>query len=264
MQNGNRGHQNVARLLQRESRLSAQNLLGPPQGSQLLQLEGIPNGSIDSEEDELRPIGPGPISQTSNGAVDTLASDPGKIEQSIVVHSKDVEEETEEEVEREFGLEELDVLTPYLEISLLQRKTVQFATYVLQAEEDEATTEDTKTLNDQSTGNSQDGNQSSSPQLPKEHGLQITMGSNGILNYNSGKPESPDQQQGVPSSAAPSTTAENAPTTEAKETDVVQPISLGIIKFTDSLGRKYDLPLNHCRTWEVSYPLLIFKAFYYS
>lgn len=273
MQNGNRGHQKVARLMQQESRLSAQNLLGPPQGSQLLELEEIPNGSIGSEEDELRTIGPGPISHTAHGAVNTLALEPGtiepgKIEQSIVVHSihsKDGEEENEEVVEREFGLEELDVFTPYLEISLLQQKTVQFATFVLQAEEDGATTEDTNTPNDQSPGSSQDENQNSSPLRPKGFGAQSNMGRlNGTQIYNSGKRESPDRQQGVPSSAAPSTTAENIPTTEAKETDALQSASLGFIKFTDSFGRKYDLPLDHCQTWEVSYPLLIFKAFYHS
>lgn len=171
-------------------------------------------------------------------------------------------------MEREFGIAGLDVLTLYLQISLLQRRTIQFATLVLQAEDDGATAEDTTTPNDQRPSNYQDRNRSNSPLSPGQPEPRLNVGHiNGNIFYNSENRESLDRQQGVSSSEATSAIVENTPATPATEAEVInvmQPISFGILKFTDAHGRKYDLALNDCRTWEVSYPSLIFNATYYS
>ncbi|OBT78313.1 hypothetical protein VF21_03040 [Pseudogymnoascus sp. 05NY08] len=240
VQNGNRVHQNVSRLMQRESPLLTGNPLKAPQGSQPLKLRRILDDSINGEEDGSQSIDPGLAS---------LSLEPSKAETSIIVHTKNVEdeEEAEEEVEREFGIEDLDIVTPYLEISLLQRRTIQFATLVLRAEEDRGTADDTNTPDDQRSSNSQDGNRGSSPLPPNELAPQFNMGPE---IYNSENPELPDQQQRVSSSEATSAIIENAPATEAEIIDVVHPISYGIVKFTDARGRRYDLPLSDCQTWE--------------
>jgi hypothetical protein len=240
--------------MQRENPLLTGNPLKANQGSQPLKLRRILNDSINGEEDESQSVDPG---------LDSLSLEPSEVAKSIIVHSKKVEdeEEVEEEVEREFGIEELDIVTPYLEISLLQRRTIQFATLVLRAEEDRATAEDTNTPGDQRSSNSQDGNRGSSPLPPNELAPQFNMEPQ---IYNSENPELPDQQQRVSSSEATSAIIENAPATEAEIIDMVHPISYGILKFSDARGRRYDLPLSDCQTWEVSYHLLIFKVAYYS
>ncbi|KFZ08175.1 hypothetical protein V501_06080 [Pseudogymnoascus sp. VKM F-4519 (FW-2642)] len=231
VQNGNRVHQNVSRLMQRERPHFTGNPLKASQGSQPLKLRRILNDSINGEEDESQSVDPG---------LDSLSFEPSEVEKSIIIHSKNVE--NEEEVEREFGIEELDIVTPYLEISLLQRRTIQFATLALRAEEDRATADDINTPNDQGSSNSRDENRGSSPPPPQFHMEHI----NGTAIYNSGNPESLDQQQSVASSETTSEAAEDAPTTKAEVTNV----EYGSLKFTDARGTKYTLPLNDCKTWE--------------
>jgi hypothetical protein len=231
--------------MQRESPLLTGNPLKTSQGSQPLKLRRILNDSINGEEDESQSVDPG---------LDSLSLEPSEVEKSIIVHSKNVE--NEEEVEREFGIEDLDIVTPYLEISLLQRRTIQFATLALRAEEDRATADDINTPNDQGSSNSRDENRASSPPPPQFHMEHI----NGTAIYNSGNPESLDQQQSVASSETTSEAAEDAPTTKAEVTNV----EYGSLMFIDARGTKYTLPLNDCKTWEVSYLLLVFKLTYYS
>lgn len=255
VQNGNRGHQNVSRVMQRENRLLTQNPLEASRGSQSLHLQRTSNGSIDSEQDESQSTSPGLILHSTDEAPEAISTP----ETSIAVHSKNVEDEdeAEEEVEREFGIERLDVFAPYLEISLLQRRTIQFATRVLHVEEDGATAEDANAPNDQRPSNSQDGTRSSSSPPPPQFQMENMTGN---IIYNSANPESLDQQQPVASSETTSVAAENAPTTKAEVSNVTN----GILKFTDALGMKYALLLNDCQTWDVSQLSLISKLTYYS
>ncbi|OBT95244.1 hypothetical protein VE01_07593 [Pseudogymnoascus verrucosus] len=231
IQNSNRVHQNVSRLMQRESPLLTGNPLKESRESQPLKLRRIPDDSINGEEDESQSVDPG---------LDSLSLEPSEVEKSIIVHSKNVE--NEEEVEREFGIEELDIVTPYLEISLLQQRTIQFATLVLRAEEDRATADDINAPNDQGSSNSQDGTRLSNPPPPQSHMEHM----NGTVIYNSGNPESLDQQQSVASSETASVAAENVPTTKAEVTNV----AYGSLLFTDARGTRYTLPLSDCKTWE--------------
>lgn len=240
--------------MQRENRLLTQKPLEASQGSQPRHTQRIPNGSIDIEQDESQSTDPVFVLHSTYEAPEAINTP----ETSIVVHSTNVEDEDEaqEEVEREFGIERLDVITPYFEISSLQRRTIQFATHVLQVEEDGATAEDANARNDQRPSNSRDRIRRSTPPPPRFHMEHM----NGTAIYNSGNPESLNQQQPVASSKTTSVAAKYAPTTKAEVTNV----TYGVLKFTDALGMKYALPLNDCQTWEVSYLSLIFKLAYYS
>jgi hypothetical protein len=95
-----------------------------------------------TEESQIHsPISPSPV-DIHNRKVNrkeaemqeaALASSVGNTEMALVVGSNNFDDE--KEVEREFGIEGLDVMTPYLELSLLQRRTLQFVASVLDVQE---------------------------------------------------------------------------------------------------------------------------------
>jgi hypothetical protein len=233
----------------------------------------IRSSNINDEDDQSQPISerrmplPDDAVREAEGTNDTSASSVSNTETALVVRPNDDSEE--EEIEREFGIEELDVITPYLELSLLQRRTIQFATIVLDAEEKEADVDATNMRNNNGASNDhlpddvQDGSRGRTLLSPGVPGSHLQAGSiHGNVTYNvvgsESRPVSEQRNASSPDLATTGTLADDAslaPTKEVKVDYGLQPLAYGpgdVLKFTDSRGRTFDLSFHECRTWKVS------------
>jgi hypothetical protein len=236
----------------------------------------ILGSNINDENDQSQPTGgrrtplPDLPLREAEATEDASASNADNTETAVVVRSNDFD--AEEEIEREFGIEGLDVTTPYLELSLLRRQTIQFATIVLEAEEKKAKADPTNMSNSNNTHDNHllddlpDGNRSRPLLSPDATGPHIATGNIGgdlIYHERGSGSQSASAQQGasIPEPASTTTLLEDAslaPTTEAKANDAFRPLlpdgAGEILKFYDVRGNRFDLSFHECRTWQVSYP----------